>query len=72
MLIYCKKGIEYLTSKGLIEGRPAEVAEFMFNAEGLNKAKLGEFLGKEYVYSFFLQSLSMHNWILILTIFLYG
>jgi len=38
----------------LIEGAPAEVAEFMFTAEGLNKAKLGEFLGKEYV-NFFLE-----------------
>jgi len=41
-----KKGIEYLSSHGLLRNTPEEVAQFLYKGEGLNKTMIGDYLGE--------------------------
>jgi Sec7-like guanine-nucleotide exchange factor len=38
------QAIEYLISQKMMEGRPDEIANFLFTAEGLNPSKIGDYL----------------------------
>lgn len=41
-----KKGIEYLVEHGLVQNTPEEVAQFLYNGEGLSKTAIGDYLGE--------------------------
>lgn len=40
------KGIEYLISSGLVENKPASVAQFLRNTPNLDKAMIGDYIGQ--------------------------
>lgn len=42
-----KKGIEYLRENHLIRMDPADVANFLYKGEGLNKTAIGDYLGEK-------------------------
>jgi cytohesin len=42
-----KKGIEYLVEHGLLQCTSADVAEFLYKGEGLNKSAVGDYLGEK-------------------------
>lgn len=42
-----KKGIEYLIEHGHLKNTPEDVAEFLFQGEGLNKTAIGDYLGEK-------------------------
>lgn len=39
------KGLEYLIKNELLNNAAQDIAKFLFNSEGLNKVKIGEYLG---------------------------
>eukprot|EP00053_Salpingoeca_punica_P008627 m.77202 g.77202 ORF g.77202 m.77202 type:complete len:397 (-) comp14684_c0_seq1:164-1354(-) len=41
-----KKGINFLIEHKFLEETPTSIAAFLFNTEGLNKSKIGEFIGE--------------------------
>ncbi|XP_050394137.2 cytohesin-1 isoform X4 [Patella vulgata] len=41
-----KKGIQYLIEHGLLQETPEDVAQFLFQGEGLNKTAIGDYLGE--------------------------
>ncbi|XP_014405811.1 PREDICTED: cytohesin-3 [Myotis brandtii] len=41
-----KKGIQFLTENGLLQGAPEDVAQFLYKGEGLNKTVIGDYLGE--------------------------
>ncbi|KAL3877894.1 hypothetical protein ACJMK2_035538 [Sinanodonta woodiana] len=42
-----KKGIEYLIEHGLLQNTPQDVAQFLYQGEGLNKTAIGDYLGEK-------------------------
>ena len=42
------QGLEYLTKNGLINETPEDIAKFLYKNDGLNKIKIGEYLGEKY------------------------
>ena len=38
-----------MTKNGLINETPEDIAKFMYKNDGLNKVKIGEYLGEKYV-----------------------
>jgi len=42
-----KKGIEYLIDHGLLQNTPEDVAQFLYQGEGLNKTAIGDYLGEK-------------------------
>ena len=40
-----KRGIKFIISEGMVSESPEEVADFLCNTRGLNKAQIGEYLG---------------------------
>ena len=44
--INAKKGIRFIVEQGMVDDSPADVADFLLNTPGLNKAHIGEFLGE--------------------------
>jgi brefeldin A-inhibited guanine nucleotide-exchange protein len=47
----CKKGMEFFHEHGMVERNPEDIAKFLRNTPGLDKAKIGEYLGEPYVAS---------------------
>ncbi|KAG1655914.1 Cytohesin-1 [Nymphon striatum] len=43
-----KKGIEYLIDHGLLKSTKEDVAQFLYNGEGLNKTAIGDYLGERH------------------------
>jgi cytohesin len=41
-----KKGLEFLTQQGLVQGSADSVAQFLYKGEGLNKTAIGDYLGE--------------------------
>ena len=48
-LIYFLKGLEYLYKNCLVNMTHEDIAAFLYNEEGLNKVKKGEYLGEKWV-----------------------
>jgi brefeldin A-inhibited guanine nucleotide-exchange protein len=44
-----KKGVELMQKNGLLSDKPADIARWLYNTEGLNKQALGEFMGEGFV-----------------------
>ena len=41
------QGIEYLIEHGLLQNTPEDVAQFLYQGEGLNKTAIGDYLGEK-------------------------
>lgn len=41
-----KEGIAYLIENGLVADTPESICDFLANAEGLSKRRLGEYFGR--------------------------
>lgn len=47
LLNKCLQGIEYLVINSLLNNTPEDIADFLFNEEGLNKTMIGNYLGEK-------------------------
>jgi len=41
------QGLEYLTKNALVNETPEDIAKFLYKNDGLNKVKIGEYLGEK-------------------------
>lgn len=48
--ISAKKGVQYFISIGVIKHNAEEIAHFFKNTTGLDKTKIGEFIGEKYAF----------------------